>query len=164
MSNTYECMVLVNNQEVRKGWQACKQHVIDVFAKHKAEVVSARRWDERRLAYPIKGQQRATYLLVYFKAEHLVPAAIRRDLDFSDTVLRHLILQCEEVPADAHEPEAAFDEARVGEDSPPPAPSPNAGARETEQAEEAEQPSAEAGEPASSEPAESEPATKETES
>ena len=78
MNNTYECMILVNNQEVRKGWQSCKQSIVDLFGKHKAEVVSARRWDERRLAYPIKGQQRATYLLVYFKSEHLTPAAIRR--------------------------------------------------------------------------------------
>lgn len=126
MNHTYECMVLVNNQEVKKGWQACKQGVVDLFAKHKAEVLSARRWDERRLAYPIEGQQRATYLLVYFKSEHLVPAAIRRELDFNDVVLRHLILRCEEVPADAYEPEPVFDEARVGEDAPPPAPTPTA--------------------------------------
>jgi len=115
-------MVLVNNQEVRKGWQACKQGIVDLFGKHKAEVVSARRWDERRLAYPIKGQQRATYLLVYFKSEHLAPAAIRRELDFSESVLRHLILRVEEVPAGAFEPEATFDESRVGEDAAPPPP------------------------------------------
>lgn len=124
MTKTYECMVLVNNQEVRKGWQGCKQGIIDMFGKHKAEVVSARRWDERRLAYPIKGQQRATYLLVYFKGEQAAPPAIRRELDFSDVVLRHMILQCETVPAEALEPEAAFDESRVGEESAAPAPAP----------------------------------------
>jgi ribosomal protein S6 len=112
-------MILVNNQEVRKGWQSCKQSIVDLFGKHKAEVVSARRWDERRLAYPIKGQQRATYLLVYFKSEHLTPAAIRRELDFNDSILRHLIVSCEAIPVEAHEPEAAFDETRVGEDVPP---------------------------------------------
>jgi small subunit ribosomal protein S6 len=30
------------------------------------KILSSRRWDERRLAYPIKGQNRGTYLLVYF--------------------------------------------------------------------------------------------------
>jgi len=119
---TYECMVLVKNQEVRKGWQACKQSVVDMLTKHRAEVLSARRWEERRLAYPIKGEQRATYLLIYFKSDHVVPNAIRRELEFSDKVLRHLVLQCEEVPADAFTPETAFDEARVGEDIPPPPP------------------------------------------
>ncbi len=122
VTNTYECMVLVNNQEVRKGWAACKQGVIDLFAKHSAQVVSARRWDERRLTYPIKKQQRATFMLVYFKSEHTAPAAVRRELDFSDTVLRHQILKCDEIPPEALEPEAAFDEARVGEDAPPPVP------------------------------------------
>lgn len=124
-------MVLVHNQEVRKGWQACKQSVVDLFAKHSAEVVSARRWDERRLTYPIKGQQRATYLLVYFKSGHLVPNAIRRELEFSDTVLRHQILKCEEIPAEALQPEAAFDESRVGEDVPPPPPPVHAPAHES---------------------------------
>lgn len=118
MTRTYECMVLVNNQEVRKGWQACKQSVVDVFTKHQAEVMSARRWDERRLAYPIGGQLRATYLLLYFKASGTVPSAIRRDLDFNERVLRHLIVQCEEVPAGAYEPETAFDESRAGDDVP----------------------------------------------
>jgi small subunit ribosomal protein S6 len=118
-------MILVNNQEVRKGWQACKQSVVDLFTKHSAQVVSARRWDERRLTYPIKGQQRATYLLVYFKSPHLAPNAIRRELEFSEVVLRHQILKCEEIPAEAMQPEAAFDETRAGEDvapTPPPAP------------------------------------------
>src|SRR5690606_3284976 len=55
VTQTYECMVLVHNQEVRKGWQACKQAVVDLFTKHNAQVLSARRWDERKLAYPIKG-------------------------------------------------------------------------------------------------------------
>ncbi len=128
MTKTYECMVLVNNQEVRKGWQACKQSVVDIFAKHKAEVVSAKRWDERRLAYPIEGQQRATYLLIYFKASDTAPNLIRRDLDFSERVLRHLILVCEEVPAGAFEPEAAFDESRAGDEVPEPTPEAPTGA------------------------------------
>lgn len=150
MTNTYECMVLVNNQEVRKGWQACKQGIIDLFGKHKASVVSARRWDERRLSYPIKGQQRATFLLVYFKSDHTAPPAIRRDLEFSDVVLRHLVIRCDEVPPEAYEPEAAFDEARVGEDVPPAPSTPAAEVpQEAPAPEESEQPAEDAqGEPA----------------
>lgn len=116
MSNTYECMVLVDNQEVRKGWANCKQGIVDLFTKHEAEILSARRWEERRLAYPIKGQQRATYLLVYFKGKNNAPAAIRRELDFQEAVLRHMILACEAVPADAFEPEVEFDETKAGEE------------------------------------------------
>jgi small subunit ribosomal protein S6 len=106
---TYECMCLLDNREVRKGWDPLKGAVTGMFTKHGAEMLSSKRWDERRLLYSIRGQQRGTYLLSYFKANTQQIAGIRRDLQFSDVVLRSLVLACEEVPAAAYEPEAAFD-------------------------------------------------------
>ncbi len=102
-------MCLLDNREVRNGWEPLKQAVSGVFTKHGANVLSARRWDERRIAYPIKGQNRGTYLLVYFAANTQAVTAIRRDLQFNESVLRSLLLDCEEVPQGAYEPEAAFD-------------------------------------------------------
>src|SRR5262245_13555291 len=102
-------MCLLDNREVRKGWQPLKEAVVGMFKKHGAEMMSARRWDERRLAYPINGQHRATYLLAYFKADTQQVTGIRRDLQFNESVLRSLVLGCEEVPASAYEPEADFD-------------------------------------------------------
>src|SRR5690349_16726804 len=108
-THTYECMCLLDNREVKSGWQPLKDSVTGLFSKHGAEVLSARRWDERRLCYPIKGQHRATYLLTYFKADTQQLTGIRRDLQFKEEVLRSLVLAVEEVPQGAFEPEAAFD-------------------------------------------------------
>jgi small subunit ribosomal protein S6 len=116
----YECMCLLDNREVRKGWQPLKDAVAGLFTKRGAEVVSARRWDERRLAYPIKGQQRGTYLLAYLKADTQQLAGIRRDLQFNESVLRSLVLGCEEVPPSAYEPEAEFDVSSIPVDDSPP--------------------------------------------
>ena len=118
-TRTYECMCLLDNREVRKGWQPLKDSVSGLFTKHGAQILSARRWDERRLAYPIDGQQRATYLLAYLKADTQSIAAIRRDLQFSDIVLRSLVLSCEEVPQSAYEPEADFDVNAIPVDDSP---------------------------------------------
>jgi small subunit ribosomal protein S6 len=124
-THTYECMCLLDNREVKSGWQPLKDSVAAVFTKHGAEMLSARRWDERRLAYPIKGQQRGTYLLTYFKADTQQLTAIRRDLQFKEEVLRSLVLVCEEVPQHAFEPEAAFDvNAIPADDAPVPLPAP----------------------------------------
>jgi ribosomal protein S6 len=112
-------MCLLDNREVRKGWQPLKESVTGLFTKHGAQILSARRWDERRLAYPIDGQQRATYLLAYLKADTQSIAAIRRDLQFSDIVLRSLVLSCEEVPQSAYEPEAEFDVNAIPVDDSP---------------------------------------------
>ena len=50
---TYEAMVLLDNREVKKGWDATREMVKSILAKHGAEVVVAKRWDERKLAYEI---------------------------------------------------------------------------------------------------------------
>ena len=106
-------MCLLDNREVRQGWQALKDAVTGMFQKHGAEIVSARRWNERRLAYPIKHQQRGTYLLVYFEGEPDVITPLRRELELSEVVLRNLVLTCDKVPEEASEPEEAFDESQV---------------------------------------------------
>ena len=118
-TRNYECMCLLDNGEVRKGWEPLKEAVAGLFTKHEAKVLSNRRWDERRLAYPIKGQQRATYLLLYFAADTQTLPAIRRELEFSESMLRYMITECDEVPADAYEPEAEFDVNAIPEDDAP---------------------------------------------
>jgi len=112
-------MCLLDNGEVRKGWEPLKDAVAGLFTKHEAKVLSNRRWDERRLAYPIKGQQRATYLLLYFAADTQTLPSIRRELEFSESMLRYMITECEDIPADAYEPEAEFDVNAIPEDDAP---------------------------------------------
>lgn len=121
-TRTYECMCLLDNREVRKGWQPLKDAMLAQFTKHGAKILSGRRWDERRLAYPIKGQQRCTYLLIYFAADTQALGALRRDLQFNESLLRYLLLDCEEVPQTAYEPEGDFDVNAIPVDDAPPAP------------------------------------------
>lgn len=94
----YETMVLLDNQMVREDWSKAKGLVLELFQKHGADVKSARRWDERRLAYPVEGRKRATYLLAYVEMgnEHLT--ALRRDFELSERILRYLMLQVEALP------------------------------------------------------------------
>lgn len=117
-------MCLLDNREVRNGWQALKDSVAGIFQKHGAQILSSRRWEERRLAYPIRMQQRGTYLLTYFKADTQQVAGIRRDLQFNESILRNLVLSCTEVPQTAFEPEAAFDVNAIPSDNAPPPPPP----------------------------------------
>ena len=123
-TRTYECMCLLDNREVRKGWQPLKDAVLAMFTKHGAKILSGKRWEERRLAYPIKGQHRGTYLLVYFSADTQALGGIRRDLQFNESLLRYLLVECAEVPQGAYEPEAAFDVNAIPSDDAPPPPPP----------------------------------------
>lgn len=137
-TRTYECMCLLDNREVRKGWQPLKDAVTGMFTKHGAKILSSRRWDERRLAYAINAQHRGTYLLIYFAADTQVVTGIRRDLQFNEALLRYLLIECPEVPQTAYEPEAEFDVNSIpADDAPPPPPAAPAAPAEPELATEA---------------------------
>lgn len=92
----YEGMFLLDNQVVRADWNAVKTAVTGTLAKHGAKVLSARRWDERRLAYPIKGRKRGTYLLTYFEQAASGTQSVRRDFEIDERVLRYLIQAADE--------------------------------------------------------------------
>lgn len=107
MTRTYECMFLVDNDVVRAGWQGAKKAVSDLLGKHGGGFVTSRRWAERRLAYPIRHKNRATYLLAYCDLDPIQMNDLRRDLDINETVLRYLILAAEAVPDEERELTAA---------------------------------------------------------
>lgn len=87
----YEGMFLLDNQVVRADWNAVKTAVTGTLTKHGAKVLTARRWDERRLAYTIRGRKRGTYLLAYFEQDAHGTQTVRRDLEIDERVLRYLI-------------------------------------------------------------------------
>ena len=66
--------------------------VHQVIAKHKAELVVSRPWDERRFTYPIKNQKKGMYYLLYFRGPGPVVPAIEADLRLSETILRYLVI------------------------------------------------------------------------
>jgi len=113
MSRTYEIMYLLDNNVVRSGWKEAKAVATGLIEKHGGKVLSARRWDERALAYPIRQRRRGTYLLTYASLDANGTAGLRRELDLTESVLRYLILSAESVPQEeltltAAESEAGF--------------------------------------------------------
>lgn len=106
-------MLLLDNQEVKRNWQELKDQVCGLFTKHGAEIKSAKVWEERRLAYPIKHNLRATYFLVYHEGTTDSQSAINRDLTYAEPVLRHLSVVCEEIPAEALDGADTFDPDQV---------------------------------------------------
>ncbi|HRV80537.1 MAG: 30S ribosomal protein S6 [Planctomycetes bacterium] len=98
MTQTYEAMVLVSNQVVREDWRKAKSLVAEMLTKHEGSIKTLRRYEERRLAYPIKGNLRATYYLTYFEMPGANVPALRRDMELSESVLRNLVLAVDAVP------------------------------------------------------------------
>ncbi|MSR63639.1 MAG: 30S ribosomal protein S6 [Planctomycetes bacterium] len=126
MSRIYEIMVLLDNNVVRAGWKEAKAIATGLFEKHGGKVLSARRWDERKLAYPIRLRRRGTYLLAYVELAAGSVATLRRDLDLTENVMRYIILSAETVPAEELELTQAENAAGYLVPPPPPEDAPEA--------------------------------------
>ncbi len=99
----YEGMFLLDSGRAGKEWDAVQAEMTGLLEKHGSEVVKMGRWDERKLAYEIKGHRRATYMLTYFRAEPTSIDGVRRDCGLSPLVIRNMILAREddhEIPED----------------------------------------------------------------
>ena len=100
--NQYEAMFLFD-PTFGSSFEACEAEVRRVMERAEAEVVFCRKWDERRLAYRIKGRKRGIYVLVYFKAASEKIVGLERDAQLSENVLRVLILRADDVSPEVME-------------------------------------------------------------
>jgi len=73
----------------------------DTLESERVEVLVSRLWDERPLAFPIKGQVHGVYFLVYFHSASTDLPAIQRALRWNRAILRFLITKVEPQIVDA---------------------------------------------------------------
>jgi small subunit ribosomal protein S6 len=93
---TYEAMFLIDSAEATANWDGITTAIKNMLEKAGAEIVSIRKWDDRKLAYKINGKSKGTYILCYFKAEGKRLRDIERDIQLSERIMRVLILRAEE--------------------------------------------------------------------
>ncbi len=90
----YEVMFLVNQGEAA-SLSSLVEHINEVLARAEGDVVSMRKWDERRLAFPIEKQKRGVYFLAYVEMTGDGPAKIERDVVISEKIMRVLITKAD---------------------------------------------------------------------
>lgn len=95
----YEAMFLIS-QAVAADLGGAIAHINELLGRANAEVIAMRKWDERRLAFEIKGQKRGMYILVYFRAPNTSIAHLERDCNLSEKVLRAMILRADHLTED----------------------------------------------------------------
>jgi len=91
----YEAMFLVDSIQAASDWDGIIGAIETILKRAQAEIVSMKKWDERRLAYEIKKKSRGTYILCYFKADGQKISAIERDVKLTERIMRVLILSSE---------------------------------------------------------------------
>jgi small subunit ribosomal protein S6 len=95
----YEGMFLFP-QSASADLQSAVDHILEIISKGGAELISLCKWDERRLAYDIRGNKRGVYFLAYFKCDGKNLAAIERDARLSEKLLRSMITRADHMTAE----------------------------------------------------------------
>jgi len=91
--NVYEAMFLFDSNRYSGDAASVTNRVHELIQRHGGEILASRPWDERRLAYPIKGHRKGVYYLAYFSMEGPKITALERDCKLFEPILRQLILK-----------------------------------------------------------------------
>ena len=93
----YEGMFLVDSAKAASDWDGVNSAIKRVLDRAKAEIVSMKKWDDRKLAYNIRSVERGTYILCYFKADGEQIQGIEKAVQLSEKIIRVLILSTEQM-------------------------------------------------------------------
>lgn len=91
-AKSYEAMFLLD-PAMASDWSAAEAEVKRVLDRAEAKVLGMKKWDERKLAYPIGRNKRGLYVLTFFEASPEKIGPLERDCTLSEKVLRVLVLR-----------------------------------------------------------------------
>ena len=91
-TNVYEGLFIFDSDLYARGAEDVSSQVTNIVEQMGGEVLLSRLWDERKLAYPIKGHRRGTYWLAYFRIDPSAVKDLTRQFQLSGSILRFLIL------------------------------------------------------------------------
>jgi small subunit ribosomal protein S6 len=114
-NNVYEGMYILDSNRYGRDPAAVSNQVAEMIQKAGGEILVSRLWEERRLAYPVRGHRKGTYWLTYFRLDGRQLVGVRRQCQISDNILRVLFLK-----VDPRIVDAMVEHAKAGP-APPPA-------------------------------------------
>src|SRR5947208_2316282 len=92
-AHVYECMFLLDTNKVAGDVGTAAKQLHTLLERNHAEVLASRPWDERRLAYPVKGHKKGLYYLTYFRSEGKNLVDLERDCVLNEMILRSMVLR-----------------------------------------------------------------------
>jgi len=92
-ANVYEGMFILDSNRFGRDSETVSGQVPTMIEKLGGEMLVSRLWDERRLAFPIKGQRKGTYWLTYFRLESTRLDELKRQFQITEDIIRVLFLK-----------------------------------------------------------------------
>ena len=118
VENVYEGLFILDANRYGRDPGKVSGRVNELVEAQGGSLLVSRMWEERRLAFPIRGQRKGTYWLTYFRlaGENVTP--LNESVQREDNILRHLVLKVdprivEALVSHAQAPTEAANQAEV---------------------------------------------------
>ena len=92
-ANVYEGMFILDSNRYGRDPETVSGQIPAMIEKLGGEMLVTRLWEERRLAYAVKGQRKGTYWLTYFRLDSSQFGDLRRQCQITEDILRVLFLK-----------------------------------------------------------------------
>ena len=92
-TGVYEGLFIFDSNRFARDRDALAREVEGYVDSAGGELLVSRLWEERRLAYAIKGQRKGAYWLMYFRLPTSQLTALTRQCEINDAVLRQLFVR-----------------------------------------------------------------------
>jgi small subunit ribosomal protein S6 len=89
----YEGLFILDANKFARDRDNLSREVEGLVEAVDGELLVSRLWEERRLAYPIRGQRKGAYWLMYFRMPTLRLTELTRACEINDSILRHLFVK-----------------------------------------------------------------------
>ena len=100
-ANVYEGMFILDANRFGRDPGGMSSQIPAMIEDLGGEMLVSRLWEERRLAYPIKGQRKGAYWLTYFRIDGDRVTELKHKCRISDDILRSLFLKVDPRIVDA---------------------------------------------------------------
>ncbi len=92
----YEGLFILDANRLARDPQGLPGEVAEMIESAGGQVEVSRLWEERRLAYPIKGHRKGAYWITYFHLPTSQVGALAKQFDIKEGVLRQLFVRLPE--------------------------------------------------------------------
>ncbi len=91
--NFYEGMFILDSAIYARDPEVTPKKIDSVITEAGGEVIVSRIFEERKLAYPINGQRKGVYWLVFFHLEGIKLTEMERQFKLIEGNIRHMIIK-----------------------------------------------------------------------
>lgn len=88
---SYDCFFLLDSNRYNRDPGGIAASLQKTIEDHGGEILVSRVWEERKLAYPINGQNKGTYWITYFNMEGENLTEFNRTCNLDENILRFLV-------------------------------------------------------------------------